>query len=475
MNTPIIWVLLPGIAATLLFIFRRWAPAIYIAGILTAVFLAYLAWTLPIGEPISLLPWPRLPSVRIEDTFIVLGRRFILGNSARPALVLIYLGIALWFGGAYIARVNNMFIPLGLVIASLLTASLAVEPFLYSALLILGVALASVPILSPPGKPVGHGVLRFLKFQTIGVPFILIGGRLLSDLEIDPSDTLLALRVTVMIGLGFALIAAIFPFHTWIPMVAGESHPYAAAFVFFLLPATVSFLAVDYVDRYASLGVSIQIAGALRFLGILMVLTGGLWAAFERHLSRIMGFGAIFEIGMALLALSLAAGRTEITPIQGIYFAQFLPRALGLAIWALALCILSDKTKDLTFDAVAGIAHKMPIVAASVIIATFSIAGFPFLAGFPVNTALWSTLAHVSPGLAILTIVGASGLIIAGLRTLGALVIDPEIREWQITEKIPQIILLTLGWVMLLIIGVLPQLSIPALTNMALIFISTPP
>jgi formate hydrogenlyase subunit 3/multisubunit Na+/H+ antiporter MnhD subunit len=224
-------------------------------------------------------------------------------------------------------------------------------------------------------------------------------------------------------------------------MVAGESHPYAAAFVYFLLPATVSFLAVDYVDRYASLGVSIQIAGALRFLGILMVLTGGLWAAFERHLTRIMGFGAIFEIGMALLALSLAAGRTEITPVQGIYFAQFLPRALGLAIWALALCILSDETRDLTFDAVTGIAHKMPIVGA----------------------------------LAILTIIGASGLIIAGLRTLGALVIDPETQKWQLTEKKSQIILLISGWVMLLMVGVLAQLSIPALTNMALIFISTPP
>jgi hypothetical protein len=74
-----------------------------------------------------------------------------------------------------------------------------------------------------------------------------------------------------------------------------------------------------------------------------------------------------------------------------------------------------------------------------------------------------------------LTIIGASGLIIAGLRTLAALVIDPETQKWQLTEKTPQIILLTLGWVMLLVIGVLPQLSIPALTNMALIFISTPP
>ncbi len=36
-----------------------------------------------------------------------------------------------------------------------------------------------------------------------------------------------------------------------------------------------------------------------------MVVTGGGFAAFQRHLGRIMGYGAIAETGFSMLALSL--------------------------------------------------------------------------------------------------------------------------------------------------------------------------
>ena len=250
MNAPTIWIIFPGIAAGLLYLLRRWKRATHLTGVILALLLAWLAWKLPIGESLSLVPIGWLPSLNLTDTMTILGRRFILDSAAQPFLIFIYLGIALWFGGAYIARTGILFIPVGLAIAALLTAALAVEPFLYAALLIEMAALACLPILSPPGKPVGRGVLRFLTFQTLGVPFILYAGLLLSGVQTTPENPNLVIRIAILMVLGFALFTAIFPFHTWIPMIAEETNPYTAAFVFFFIPGIVSLFALEFLNRY---------------------------------------------------------------------------------------------------------------------------------------------------------------------------------------------------------------------------------
>ena len=43
---------------------------------------------------------------------------------------------------------------------------------------------------------------------------------------------------------------------------------------------------------------------------MLMVFVGGVWAAFENHLGRMMGYAAVMEIGLSLMAIGLgnAAG-----------------------------------------------------------------------------------------------------------------------------------------------------------------------
>ena len=94
---------------------------------------------------------------------------------------------------------------------ALLVAALAVEPFLFSALLIEMAVLVSVPLLSPPGHPVGKGVLRYLIFQTLAMPFILFAGWVFGGVEINPADTQLLVQSVVLMGFGFAFWLAVFP------------------------------------------------------------------------------------------------------------------------------------------------------------------------------------------------------------------------------------------------------------------------
>lgn len=478
MSAPVIWILFPAAAAVTLFILRRYRGGVAAAGLAITLFLAWLAAAAPIGRAISLDIWAGFPTWEIGSTLTVLGRRFILDDASRPILSLIYLAVAFWFGGAVIARSDRLFIPLGLGMAALLTASLAVEPFLYAALLIEMAALVCVPLLAPPGQLVGRGVLRFLTLQTLGMPFLLFSGWLLTGVEADPASSDLVLRAVLLIGLGFAFISAIFPFHTWIPMLAEESHPYPAAFVFFMLPAVVSLFALGLLERYTWLWAAPVVYVALRGAGVLMVVTGGLWAAFERHLGRIMGFAAIQEIGLGLLALSLAqeSGGLPATPGEtpwlGIFFALLLPRAVGLALWAVALSTILARTRDLHFREVQGLARQMPVAAASLVLAQISLAGFPFLGGFPARLALWTALAQVSLPVALLSLLGGAGLLLSALRTLAVLVMRPEASppesgQVAVSERRPEIGLLTVGWVLLFLIGLMPQWFLPALAEVA--------
>jgi NADH-quinone oxidoreductase subunit N len=470
MNTPLLWIFAPGLVAVVLFIFRHWYRLTVLAGTLTALILAFLAWKLPINELIRLGPW----TLKISDAFNILGRRLVLDTTDRPLLIYIYLLAAFWFAAAFLTHSGRMFVPIGLVLVSLWTAALAVEPFLFAALLIELGALVSVPILSRPGEPVNRGTLRFLSFQTLGMPFILFTGWMLAGVEASPGDLELITRASILLGFGFIFLLGIFPFHTWMPMLAEEAHPYVTGFIFIILPFMVSLFGLSFLERYAWLRSSTTVYELLRLGGILMMITGGLFAAFQRNLGRIFGFAIMIETGASLLAISLPGG----VPL---HFAMLLPRTLGIGIWAFALATIQKAilaqaqpnipAKDaLRFHNIQGIARRIPITAGCLILANFSVAGLPALAGFPVHMALWRELAIEAPILSILALLGCSGLLIAGLRSLAVMVMGTEESSWVITEKWELILFLGIGALFLILMGIFPQWFIPQVANISQIY-----
>jgi NADH:ubiquinone oxidoreductase subunit 2 (subunit N) len=214
---------------------------------------------------------------------------------------------------------------------------------------------------------------------------------------------------------------------------------------------------------------------AVQYAGILMTLAGGFGAAFDRHLGRVLGFAAVTQIGMTLLAISLNDQPGRVTPLIGIFFTLLAPQTIGLAVWSLALSIFKFYQPELNYYSVRGAAHRLPIAALTMVMANFSLAGLPVLASFPVYFSLWSTLSQRSLSVALLCLVGCGGLLLAGLRTLSTLVIAPEDEGWQIGETRAQAALLLAGVGLLIFIGIFPQLYVPSLTNMAVIFANPSP
>lgn len=459
-SAPTIWILFPILTGGLLLLTRNPRVLGYLGGTI-AVILALAAQFIPIDEALLIGSF----SFKVNSSLNVLGRALTIDPAEGSLLALIYGGAALWFFGSLAAENTARLVPIGFMIVGLLVASIAVQPFLYAALFIQMAILISVPMLTSLYAPPGKGILRFLIYQTLAMPFILLAGWLLAGVEASPGDLALAAQSASMLGLGFAFLLAIFPLYNWIPMLMEDSHPFTVGFLLWILPTITLIFLTGFLDRYSWIRSSPELILALRSAGLLMIATGGLWSAFQRHLGRIMAFGVIAETGFALLALSLDS-RLGIP----ILFLLIPARTLTLALWSLGLTVIRENTETMQFGAVRGVLRIAPLAGAATLLATLSVSAFPLLAGFPPRLALWENLSSVSPAASAWMGIGIAGLLTSAVRSLAVVSMAEEFAGWESRENLMQRIMLGLGMIGLFILGLFPQSAQYFLSELPLMF-----
>lgn len=456
MSAPLLWLVSPAVLAFGLWFLksRRRLTAALASGY--CALLALLAWATPVTGLFKVGPL----SVEVRDALVVLGRRFVLDSSDRGFLMLAFGFGAIWFFGVLTARVHRFFVPLGLVFLVLLVATLAVEPFLYAALLVEVAVLLSVPMMVPPGQRLGQGVLRYLIYLTLAMPFILLSGWYLGLVSSNPADSVLLLRASVLLGLGFAFWLAIFPFYTWIPLLAEQVQPYVSGFVLILLTTVILLLGLDFVSGFPLLRSAPYLPPALRLIGVLMVATAGVWTAFERNLQRIFGYAIIFETGFALIALGLNSAEGT-----RIFSLSFAPRIAALGVWALAMSFLGQRDITLDLAHLEGLLYRSPVISIALVASCLSIGGLPLLAGFPMRQALLEGLAQFSLTEGLWALLGSASFLASGFRVLG-MVVRGKPQRLQFSESTVEILMLGIGVLALIAIGLLPQVMLPDLPGL---------
>ena len=455
MKAPIIWIVIPFFISIILWFFRKNRPfIIYITSGL-CIALAIAALSFKFGEVFSFGPL----TLEINTIFTVLGRSFILQNSERFIVALLYFSAGIWFAAARISGSNEFFLPHGLAVISILIAALTVEPFLYAALFVEIAVLLSIPMLIKTGEEITDGVLRFLVFQTLAVPFVLLAGWAFEQAPFSANSQLQFFQAGMFLGLGFAFWLAIFPFHAWVPMIAEEGQPYVFAFLISMISTTILVLSMDFFNSYSWLRNEPVLLQSIQIVGTIMVVFGGVFSAFQKRLSRLIGYAYIYEIGFSLISVGIT---TEIGWQTLIY--SFIPRIFSLLVFSLGVAILNNNNKTDQFEEIRGLFYNSPFITIATITAWFSIAGMPLLGSFPIKMTILSEISSSSILYTIWIMIGLAGSLFLGGRLLSILIVPMQKKETEIRVKINettvQAVFLTIGSIILMILGFFPSVFV---------------
>ncbi len=456
MSAPWFWIILPMVFAGILWLLRNNSKITGIVSMVLQAILAGLAALMPIGISTRIGPIP----VEIASTLSILGRRLVLENADRSYLAFLFAVGALWALITMIIKPHRSVVPLQMVIISLLVAARAVEPFLFGAVLVEIAVLVSIPMLVPPGTRPGRGVLRYLIFQTLALPVILLAGWAFNIVQIYPENQAALARASIFLGLGFAFWLGVFPFYTWIPMLSEESHPVVNGFILSFLPFIFLMLGLDFLNGFVWLRQGTYLVSVLQVTGVLMIVTGGIWAAFQQTLVRMAAYALILDTGFLLLALSLQNQVGMET-----FAANWIPRQLSLILLAYGFSTLQQHGYSLSVAGVKGSGVKYPILTAAIALAFLSFTGLPLTGTFAIREPILGELSRQSIVMTVWALVGVVGLLVGLLRVLFAFFAFSG-RDWRSGENWYEGLIFIAGMVLLLGAGLFPAEFFKGILNM---------
>lgn len=453
MSAALIWAGFPVLFGVVLWMIKKHPRIQLLVGVGLFILFAMLAFFLPIENPLG----TQRAGFIIDSSFNILGRQFVLTFAEQPVLMLLFGFSAFWMLGLFSQSQARRLISYGMVILGLMTASLMVKPFLYAALIIEAAVLISVPLMADPVSRNSRGLVRFVIFLSLAVPFTLLAGWAANLAEANPANGMYQIRAAILLALGFSFLLGVFPLFTWMPMLSEETHPNISGFLLNLFSVVILFLGVRFLDSYGWLRTMAGVPYTLQIAGGFMVLSAGLWAGFDRKLVRLPAYLNVLQNGLALAALSL---RGE-SPLV-LFSALLIPRLVMTAYLCLALSVLARRA---ALDK--GAFTAQPFAAAMVLVSIFSMAGFPLLAGFPSMLLLLERLGQQAPAIVLLVALGLIALIGAGIRHMINMVAAPSEEENPGLAAEPASGLLlniyfTAGILVCLIIGLFPSKFMPA-------------
>jgi formate hydrogenlyase subunit 3/multisubunit Na+/H+ antiporter MnhD subunit len=449
MSAPILWIVFPLALSVMLLFFLQYPRLIKTIGILASLVLALIAIIQPIGNVLHIGSLV----LDISPTFLIFGRSLVLEDADRFALSLVYTSLFLFLIVMDTKSTPAKFVPLAMAISSVLVSALAVRPFLYAAILMeMAVLLIILMVREKQDQPV-DGIIRFLIYLTLAMPSILFAGWLLGSSQAAVTIEAKMVSALVFLLFGFMIWLAVFPFHSWLPQFSRAVDPYMFSFIFSIIPVITLLVIMKYISSLLWLRSSSYLSPALATVGVIMIVTTGMFASVEKELKRFLAYTVLFETGFALTLLSLrsAAG------VQLLY-ESFIPRIFSLALLGFSLKVLFSQGVNLTTDGMRGLIRRMPLATIGALVSLLSILGMPIFASFPFRLEAMNLLSLASRDNVLWIIAGVIGMLIGTIRIF-VQAAQPTGEKWEINEKISQVLIIGFGIVLLIVMGLYPAMT----------------
>ena len=176
--------------------------------------------------------------------------------------------------------------------------------------------------------------------------------------------------------IGFAIKLPVVPLHTWLPDAHVEAPTPISVILAGLLLKVGGYgiLRIAYpIFPGAAWNWSYLIAG----FGVLSIIYGGMNALAQRDLKRLVAYSSVSHMGFVLLGL----GSLTVEGVSGSLF-HMLSHGLISGALFLMVGVLYDRTYNRTIENFSGLASKLPVYTALVVIVFFASLGLPGLSGF---------------------------------------------------------------------------------------------
>lgn len=232
-----------------------------------------------------------------------------------------------------------------------------------------------------------EAAIKYLLYGVVATGFMLFGmsylfgltGSTRLDVIIPRLSTIYAQTAVItacgMVLAGFFYKLALFPFHFWVPDVYEGSANETTAFI----AAVPKIAAVAMLVRFVSLASSGSntLVNLLMVCAILSMFYGNLSALVQKDFKRMLGFSGIAHAGFILLGL---------LTFQATGYATAFYYITGYALMNLAcflvVCTLAKDGNNLLIEDFSGLYKRAPILALTLTVGLFSLAGIPPFVGF---------------------------------------------------------------------------------------------
>ncbi|MGD6934404.1 MAG: NADH-quinone oxidoreductase subunit N [Candidatus Bathyarchaeia archaeon] len=237
-----------------------------------------------------------------------------------------------------------------------------------------------------------NATMKYLIMVIIASAFVLLGLSLVFGITgslnyiavssaistVSSANMSMLIIAFVFIAAGYAIEAAIVPFHFWLPDAYTAAPAPSATFLSALVDQGSYYILIRillYIVLPPGQG-PIDWTIMLAVLAALTMIVGNIFALVQNDIKRLMAYICVADVGYNLIAITSA---TALGVTGNLYF--FLIGGLTTALAFMTVGIMNSHGFK-TLDDVAGLGKKMPWVSIALIIAGLSFAGVPPLGGF---------------------------------------------------------------------------------------------
>ena len=190
------------------------------------------------------------------------------------------------------------------------------------------------------------------------------------------------------------------------------------------------------------------------FLSIASMLFGAVAAIGQKNLKRLVAYSSIGHMGYALAGLSTETNQGIQSSI--IYISIYL--VMNLAFFSCLFMLRRNEKYYEKIDDLSGLSKNHPLLAFSLLIILFSLAGIPPLAGFFAKFYIF--MAVIEESMYFLAIIGLLSTVVAAfyyIRIIKIIYFDPEKEKYETNHHLGLKVTLAVSTIFILIYFIYPN------------------